>query len=240
MKPPILASGTRGSVIPIVVSAREGYRLWSETYDSDPNPLLALEFRTLARKMMSLEGKVFLDVGCGTGRWTEHAAAEGARCIGIDLSREMLAVAQSKVGLAGRLSQADGCSLPLPDRCADLVLSSFSLGYAGRLELSVRELSRVAKRGARVLVSDMHPLARHTGWQRSFRHGSEVYEIENGSYTVEQLIEAGRTVDLVLRELQAPHIGEPERRIMRRAGKAAAIDKVSAVPAVLVVEWERR
>lgn len=238
MKQPNLPTATRASEFPVLVSVPEGYRLWSQTYDSDPNPLLALEFRTLAGKLVSLEGVVFLDIGCGTGRWMAHAAARGARPFGVDLSYQMLAVAQRKPQLSGRLIQADGCDLPLQDQCADLVMSSFCVGYTGCLGPKLRELSRVARRGARVVVSDLHPRARQMGWHPSFHHGSKVYEIEHCSYTTEQLLEAGRCADLVLRDILEPHFGEPEHRIMRGAGKARSIDEVSSVPAVLAVEWE--
>ncbi len=240
MKPPTPPGSVRPTQIPVRISVPEGYRLWSRTYDSDPNPLLAIELRTLADRLINLEGKVFLDVGCGTGRWMARAAARGAKSVGVDLSFEMLAEARCKAQLAGRLIQADGCGLPLRDHFADMVMSSFSLGYTGCLERSIRELSRVARLGARVVVSDLHPRACQMGWRRSFRNASTVYEIESCFYTVERVLDAGRSAGLTLQNILEPHFGEPEYRIMQSAGKAACFDEVSSVPAVLAVEWELR
>ncbi len=238
MKPPVAPTAAKVSGMPVRVSVSEGYRLWSQTYDFEPNPLLALEFRILTGKLLPLKGKVFLDVGCGTGRWMAYAASMGAKPVGVDLSFEMLSAARLKVQLGGRLIRAHGCDLPLPDQFADLVISSFSVGYTDCLGRQLQELNRVARRGARIVVSDLHPRACQLGWRRSFRYKSQVYEIEHRCYAVDQLLEAGRTAGMTLRDVLEPHFGEPEYRTMREAGKAGSIDEVSSVPAVLAVEWE--
>ena len=58
----------------IQVPAGVGYRLWSKSYDADPNPLLTLEARMLAGYLGDLNGKIFLDVACGTARSMVYAA----------------------------------------------------------------------------------------------------------------------------------------------------------------------
>ena len=224
---------------PTQISAAEGYRLWAPTYDSLPNTLTTLERRILSSRLEHINGRVVLDVGCGTGRWMADAAAKGAKTVGVDLSVEMLAVAGSKPQLAGRLIQADGCVLPISDGCVDIVICSFSLGYVDFPELMLHEFGRVARHGGTIMVSDLHPLARLMGWRRSFRSGARVFEIESHSYTSEQLVSCGRRAGLELREIFEPHLSEPERLIMRIAGKEAFFDGLSAIPAVLALIWQR-
>ena len=48
------------------LSAREGYDRWAEVYDTDGNPLIALEERHLDRLLGAVEGLAVVDVGCGT------------------------------------------------------------------------------------------------------------------------------------------------------------------------------
>jgi SAM-dependent methyltransferase len=83
----------------IQVSAREGYSLWAETWDTTPSPIVALEERTLLPWIGRLHPRRAVDVGCGTGRWTTRLSA-----IGVDASLAMLAVAAAKSGLRGRLA----------------------------------------------------------------------------------------------------------------------------------------
>ena len=64
-----------------------------------------------------------LDVGTGTGRILELLAPQAEHAIGLDLSREMLAVARAKLEKAGlrhcELRQGDMYQLPLPPRSVD-------------------------------------------------------------------------------------------------------------------------
>ena len=222
-----------------VVSPAQGHRIWSETYDSRPNPLLALESRHVSPMIPDLNRRMVLDLGCGTGRWLTSLSARGARGFGIDRSREMLVQASRKPEIQGRLVRGDLCQLPFPHGCADLVICAFSLGYVRTLEDAVTELARVAKPGGWVLVSDFHPEAEAHGWKRAFRSGSQVYEIQHYSYTTERLLEAGRNAGLDLQERQQPALDEPERHIFKDAGKEALFEETRGVPAVLIVRWKR-
>lgn len=225
--------------VPARVSVSEGYRLWSETYDLVPNPLLALEFRILSRILENIAGRTFLDVACGTGRWMIEAAFRGARTIGLDLCREMLLVAAGKPCLADHLVQADAGSLPFRDQSADLVMCSFCLGYTEFPDRVVAELCRVTRHGGSVLISDFHPDAHEAGWRRSFRNGPDVFEVDSYRHTVTQLLAAGQKTGMRLRQVLEPCLGEPERHIMSGAGKEGLLDQLTAIPAVLIVEWER-
>ncbi|HYK90163.1 MAG TPA: methyltransferase domain-containing protein [Acidobacteriota bacterium] len=223
----------------IRVPASEGYRLWSRTYDSCKNPLLALEFRTLSHKLDLLAGMDFLDVACGTGRWMINASTRGARVFGADLSFEMLRVAAEKESIKGCLVRADGRRLPFSDHCADMAICSFSVGYMCNPDRLISELGRVVRHGGTILISDLHPRAHQMGWRRSFRSGADVYEIKSSAHSAGRLIHSGQAAGLRLKEIFEPRISEPERRLMQEAGKAELFDEVSAIPAVLIVEWER-
>ncbi len=233
-KPPLNIGCT-----PLRVSVAEGYRLWSQTYDLVPNPLLALEFRMLSQRLEGVVGKVFLDVACGTGRWMIEAAARGAKTIGLDLCREMLVAASGKPPLAGRLVQADARGLPVRDQAADMVLCSFCLGYTESPDRVLAELCRTTRHGGTVVVSDFHPEAHHLGWRRSFRVGVDVFEIENYCHSLDQLVAAGQRTGMRLKGVLEPHLGEPEGRIMQAAGRQDLMEQLSAIPAVLIIEWER-
>jgi malonyl-CoA O-methyltransferase len=190
--------------------------------------------------MPDTEGRLVLDVACGTGRWLAHLVARGARAAGIDTSREMLLNASQKPALRGRLVRGDLCRLPFHDGCADIVICAFSLGYIKILEQGVSELSRTVKEGGSIIVSDFHPEGHARGWKRAFRSGSQTYEIEDYPYTIEGLLEAARIAGLELEELQQPGLDEPERRIFHEAGKETLFEEARGVPAVLIARWKRR
>jgi malonyl-CoA O-methyltransferase len=225
--------------MPIRLPPLASYRLWSQTWETDPSAIVALESRWLYPWLTGLRGKVFLDLSCGAGRWLVNGQAQGATVFGTDLCREMLIEAQRKTPLAGRLALADTCRLPFRDGTADVALCALSLGHMTPMESAVAELARVVRRGGFLIVTDFHPDALRRGWKRTFRSNGELYEVETHPYTTEQLIECVGREGLVLQELQEPGFDEPEREIFRVGGKQDLFEQVRSVPAVLLARWKR-
>jgi ubiquinone/menaquinone biosynthesis C-methylase UbiE len=159
--------------------AKEGYERWALLYDQGPNPVVAREERYLASLLPSLHGKHVLDLACGTGRWLEKVLAYGAKLgVGVDFSHPMLHVASRKSSIQGRLAQADCLELPFRPSLFDFAICSFALGHIQNLRKLVCELASVMKRGAEVLVSDLHPEAYARGWRTGFRNSQSAVQIE--------------------------------------------------------------
>jgi ubiquinone/menaquinone biosynthesis C-methylase UbiE len=107
-------------------------RLWRELLadyiDSSPSPLI-------------------LDLGCGTGRFSELLAQRlGGQVIGIDPSERMVQQARRKPN-PGNISywKASAEALPLSDGCADLVFMSMVYHHLGNPGAVTRECHRVLR-----------------------------------------------------------------------------------------------
>jgi ArsR family transcriptional regulator len=102
-----------------------------------------------------------LDIGTGTGRILELYGSRGVRGVGIDLSREMLAVARAKLDGAGlarcRVQQGDMYRLPWPAESFDAVTVHQVLHFADRPAAVVVEAARVLKAGGRLVIADFAP-----------------------------------------------------------------------------------
>lgn len=214
----------------IHVSAREGYGLWADSWDSTPSPIVALEHRALLPWIERTRARRAIDVGCGTGRWTERLGA-----IGVDASPEMLNCAAGKAGLRGRLAVADATALPIADGAADLVLCALTLGHIRDQGAAMREFARILAPGGTLLLTDFHPAAAALGWRRTFRRDGSVYEVENYPYSVDDL----RCDGLALDERVDAMIGEPERGFFLAAGRPELFIAACQTPAVLLTRWER-
>jgi SAM-dependent methyltransferase len=221
------------------VTAIEGHRIWAANYDDGLNPLLALETRVLLEKLPELAGLRFLDVACGSGRWMRLAQRRGAQVFGVDLCVAMLIEAARKPGLAGRLSIGDANHLPVDSGSADLTLCSFALGYLASPRRAIAEMARVSRKGACILVTDLHPGALAAGWTRSFRANGQVFEMDHHRHSMADWDAAAEAAGLGRVWSLDACFGELEREIFARAGKGSTFDDLSRIPAVLAMCWTK-
>ncbi|MBY0334631.1 MAG: metalloregulator ArsR/SmtB family transcription factor [Acetobacteraceae bacterium] len=101
-----------------------------------------------------------LDIGAGTGRLLELVAPRVASALGVDASREMLALARGRLaerGLAGRCAvrQADMYRLPLADDSFDAVTLQMVLHYAEDPAAAVAEAARVLRPEGALVILDL-------------------------------------------------------------------------------------
>lgn len=102
-----------------------------------------------------------LDVGTGSGRILELLGETVSRGTGIDLSREMLAIARAKLATAGldncQLRHGDMYDLPMDDDSFDAVTVHLVLHYADRPHDAINEIARVLRPGGRIIIADFAP-----------------------------------------------------------------------------------
>ena len=142
-----------------VVPAREGYDRWAAVYDSDGNPMVALEEPLVRALLGPVRGRRVADVGCGTGRHAVALAARGARVDAFDFSEGMIGKARRKPGAERvRFVRHDRRKrLPVPSRAFDRVLCCLVLEHVRDLRAFFRELARLVKPRGSVIVTAMHP-----------------------------------------------------------------------------------
>ncbi|MEI6558906.1 MAG: metalloregulator ArsR/SmtB family transcription factor [Rhodospirillaceae bacterium] len=118
---------------------------------------------TLLRLLPDRGVRDLIDIGTGTGRMLELFGPRVGQAVGIDSSREMLAVARARLEQAGlrncQVRQADMYQLPLPGASFDLAVIHQVLHYAEEPAEVLAEAARLLRPGGRLLVVDF---ARHT------------------------------------------------------------------------------
>lgn len=104
-------------------------------------------------------GDEVLDVGCGTGVVSRHAAAiagKSGKVVGVDISTDMLEVAQSvpmPPGGSIEWHEADAVSIPYNDASFDVVLCQFSLMFMSDKISALKEMRRVLQTDGHLGVS---------------------------------------------------------------------------------------
>ncbi|MGD9962339.1 MAG: methyltransferase domain-containing protein [Thermoplasmata archaeon] len=129
---------------------------------SERRKRLAAVADPLISMVLPLTGKVVVDLGMGTGTLAFRAmeVSPPSRMIGVDFSSHGLRVAQS-VSRHSRfkdmdieLVKGDMEQLPIARRSADVVISQATINLIPDKRAVFNEISRIAKSGARVAVSD--------------------------------------------------------------------------------------
>jgi ubiquinone/menaquinone biosynthesis C-methylase UbiE len=105
--------------------------------------------------------KSLLDIGTGTGRILQLMAPRIGFGLGVDLSREMLAVARAnldRISLRNcQVRHGDMYHLPLPDGSFDAATLHNVLRFADDPGAALAEAARVLRPGGRLVVVDLAP-----------------------------------------------------------------------------------
>lgn len=220
------------------LKANAGYRLWAPAY-SDETAISFLEDKLVCAMTPPLADMRLLDAGCGTGRRLRSANA--AVKVGIDPCREMIVAGASDEQLDARTKMvvADVRDMPLEECSFDVVWCRLVLGHLRRIEKAYTELARVAAHGAMVIVSDFHPAAADAGHRRSFRVGSNVFELEHHVHRPDDHIAAAHAAGLGLRDIRDAAIGSDVRSFYESAGRLEAYPDHIGLPVVLALAFRK-
>lgn len=102
-----------------------------------------------------------LDLGTGTGWILQLLSDVYRRAVGIDASRDMLAVARANLDKAGVVNASvrhgDILNLPLEGQDFDLITIHQVLHFLDQPEMAIAEAARVLRPGGRLLIVDLAP-----------------------------------------------------------------------------------
>jgi demethylmenaquinone methyltransferase/2-methoxy-6-polyprenyl-1,4-benzoquinol methylase len=138
--------------------ARTIFEGLSPSYDSVLDAATLLQDRYWKRWLLSEAsiggGERILDVGCGTGVLEESLTAGRSEVVGLDLTEEMIRLAQRKrVPSIDSLCLGDAERLPFADGSFDLLLSCYVVKYCSA-PLLASEAARVLRPGGRLVLYD--------------------------------------------------------------------------------------
>jgi 2-polyprenyl-3-methyl-5-hydroxy-6-metoxy-1,4-benzoquinol methylase len=104
---------------------------------------------------LGIRGELLVDVGCGRGKLWPRLSERLARCIGVDAVR--YPGLPSDIELCE--TRLDSPAIPLPNAVADLVVCSETIEHVENPRALMRELGRLAKPGAWIIVTTPNQLS---------------------------------------------------------------------------------
>lgn len=141
----------------------------------------------------TFEGVDIIDLGAGTGRLTCLFAPIARSILALDLSEHMLEVTAEKLRSAGlnnwKTIVADHRSLPVENRCADIVIAGWSICYIAssnvpdwqdNIRKVISEMKRVARPGGHLIILETLGTGNETPQPPDFLQG--YYNILKNEY----------------------------------------------------------
>lgn len=128
-------------------------------------------FPNLLRMLGDIKGKKVLDLACGQGVFTDTLASLRADTVGIDISKELIAIAKERNTIKGKtkkevrgaeyfITPSDDLYM-IKDHTQDIVVCVLALQNIEKLDKTLEEVSRVLVKGGRFIVVLNHPMYRN-------------------------------------------------------------------------------
>lgn len=165
------------------VSAFEGYQRWAATYDSTPNPIVALDSQSTPAFLAPQSGELILDAGCGTGRSLPAMLQAGATPVGVDFSVEMLKAARRRHPRVNLVAADLQRPFPLRSGRFDAALCSLVGEHLEELRSFFREVRRVLRPRGRLVFSVYHPELAAAGVEANFQDAGVEYRLGAARHT---------------------------------------------------------
>ncbi|MDO8655697.1 MAG: class I SAM-dependent methyltransferase [Nanoarchaeota archaeon] len=135
------------------------FNKWASSYDHSLFQFWMKKFHVpILRELKNKKGISVLDISCGTGQLLHslHQQSDGnIHLIGVDISKDMLRAARTKLPRSVTLYHADVHHLPFKDNTFDYVLSTEAFHHYYDQEKALQEMKRVAKKNGNVIVADV-------------------------------------------------------------------------------------
>ena len=96
-----------------------------------------------------------LDLGSGTGFFTDLLAGNYQRVIGLDISKDMLHFAKSKRDDDILWIEGDAHKIPLANESVDLIYSNLVIQWFNPLDVAINEMLRILKPGGLIIFTTL-------------------------------------------------------------------------------------
>ncbi len=123
--------------------------------------------------MNRIKNKKVLEIGCGTGYWTEFFVQKGFSVTAIDIAEKMLEKAEKKNLKNVEFLKADVLQLPFKDNSFENIFAVTSLEFTENQPKAFSEIFRVLKKDGYLLVGGLNAkseLAEHKNENETFKN----------------------------------------------------------------------
>lgn len=185
-----------------VLSVKEGYKEWSETYEQTVQSEMDLRLLSKINSIHWNEISRAMDLACGTGRIGVWLKKQGVKEIdGIDITPEMLLRAKEK-NVYSSLQIADVLNTGAPGECCDLCIQVLADEHLPDIIGLYSEAARIVKNEGFFVIVGYHPFFLMNGIITHFhKENGDPLAIESYVHLFSDHVKAALKSNFVLLEM---------------------------------------
>ena len=146
------------------------YNAWAYQYDDNVNKTRDLDEAVTKKSLSNLDFFKVLELGCGSGKNTEWLITKADKLVGLDFSKNMLAVARKKIpSKKVTFINADlNENWPVNNNSFDLAVINLTLEHIKTLDHIFDLLAMKLVQGGKCFVCELHPKKQLAGSKAQF------------------------------------------------------------------------
>ena len=133
-----------------------------------------LEKQTICQLLKPVKPGHLLEIGCGTGHWTDFFSEMGFQITATDVSDAMMSLAKEKQLSNVTFMEADIRQLPFPDHHLEQIAVVTALEFCGNIKQAFAEMKRILKPGGWLIAGCLNAdstLGKIKDGDPVFKHG---------------------------------------------------------------------
>ena len=147
------------------------YNIWAYQYDNNINPTRDLDKAITKESLSNIDFFKVLELGCGSGKNTEWLITKADKLVGLDFSKNMLALARKKITSPKvTFINADlNEKWPVNNDSFDLATINLTLEHIKILDHIFNSVFMKLDQGGKCFVCELHPKKQLAGSKAQFK-----------------------------------------------------------------------
>ena len=153
------------------------YNTWAYQYDNNINTTRDLDKIVTKKSLVNIDFFKVLELGCGSGKNTEWLLSKADKLVGLDFSKNMLALARKKINSkkVTFINVDINEKWPVDNNSFDLATVNLILEHIEILDHIFNSLFMKLVRGGRCFVCELHPKKQLAGSKAQFKeNGTDI------------------------------------------------------------------
>ena len=168
------------------------YNAWAYQYDNNINPIRDLDKIVTKKSLSNIDFFKVLELGCGSGKNTEWLISKADRLVGLDFSKNMLALAKKKITSEKvTFINADiNKKWPVNNNSFDLATINLTLEHIEILDDIFNSLFMKLVEGGKCFVCELHPSKQLAGSKAQFEENGTSIVLDVFQHSEQEYIQS--------------------------------------------------